>query len=258
MNRNLLKITRFSTLLAALWLSACDKKESAPTPATERVPPPSAPQEEPKQEGVRTLKVEKVATASFLIDAPLEKIKGASTEARGALHLDVNDLAKTTGGVDIDLSTLKTVTFDDEGKDKKQTEHALNWLSLGSDIEAKQREENRWARFSIKKISVEGPSALAQVPETDGKRTVSALAEGEFWLHGVSANKKIRLQVEFTGPPEAPTSVRVSTIEPLSLSLKEHDVKPRDIAGKFLQGALEKTGEKIVDEVQISLELTAK
>jgi hypothetical protein len=34
-------------------------------------------------------------------------------------------------------------------------------------------------------------------------------------------------------------------------------VKPRDITGKFLQGALEKVGDKIVDRVQISLKLRA-
>ena len=60
------------------------------------------------------------------------------------------------------------------------------------------------------------------------------------------------------GPPEAPTSIRVVTTQPLKISLKEHDVKPRDLAGKFLSGALEKIGQKIDDTVQVSLDLTAK
>jgi len=34
-------------------------------------------------------------------------------------------------------------------------------------------------------------------------------------------------------------------------------VKPRDLAGKFLAGALEKIGQKIDDSVEISLDLTA-
>ena len=63
--------------------------------------------------------------------------------------------------------------------------------------------------------------------------------------------------VTFAGPPEAPTLVRVVTAEPVRVSLKEHDVKPRDLAGKFLSGALEKVGQKIDDSVQLSLDLTA-
>jgi hypothetical protein len=50
----------------------------------------------------------------------------------------------------------------------------------------------------------------------------------------------------------------VTTLEPLPLSLKEHDIKPRDVAGKFLNGALEKVGKKIDDVVQISLDVTAR
>jgi len=49
----------------------------------------------------------------------------------------------------------------------------------------------------------------------------------------------------------------VGKSEPLKLSLKEHDIKPRDLAGKFLAGALEKVGQKIDDTVQISLDLKA-
>jgi hypothetical protein len=64
--------------------------------------------------------------------------------------------------------------------------------------------------------------------------------------------------VTFSGPPDAPTLARVVTAAPLVVSLKEHDVKPRDLAGKFLSGALEKIGQKIDDSVQISLDLTAQ
>jgi len=76
-------------------------------------------------------------------------------------------------------------------------------------------------------------------------------------LHGVSAPKTVVATVTFSGPPDAPTLARVVTAQPVRISLKEHDVKPRDLAGKFLAGALEKIGQKIDDSVEISLDLTA-
>ena len=83
-------------------------------------------------------------------------------------------------------------------------------------------------------------------------------ARGELWVHGVSSPKAIKLSASFQGPPAAPTALHVTTVEPLILSLKEHDIKPRDVAGKFLNGALEKVGKKIDDVVQISLDVTAR
>jgi len=43
----------------------------------------------------------------------------------------------------------------------------------------------------------------------------------------------------------------------MRISMKEHDVKPRDVAGKFLDGALERVGKKIDDVAQISLDVSA-
>jgi hypothetical protein len=61
----------------------------------------------------------------------------------------------------------------------------------------------------------------------------------------------------FTTGPEGALGLRIVTAEPLRLSLKEHDIKPRDVAGKFLNGALEKIGQKIDDTVQVSIDFTA-
>ena len=87
---------------------------------------------------------------------------------------------------------------------------------------------------------------------------IAVRVTGDMWIHGVSAPKTVAATVTFTGPADAPTAVHVVTTAPLPVSLKEHDVKPRDLAGKFLSGALEKIGQKIDDSVQISLDLTAK
>jgi len=197
-------------------------------------------------------------TANFLIDAPLEKIKGRSTKVRGALTVDPSDLKTGKGQIEVDLDDLKTETFGDAEKDTSQTGHAKNWLEIGSDVEAKRRDENRWVRFAIKAIDDANPTKLAAAEAKNGQRNVTVQASGDVWLHGVSSSKKVNVTLTLDGPPEAPTSIRIVTTEPLKISLKEHDVKPRDLAGKFLSGALEKIGQKIDDTVQISLDLTAK
>jgi polyisoprenoid-binding protein YceI len=191
-------------------------------------------------------------TATFLIDAPLEKIKGRSTKVRGNLDIDPQNLKASKGQIELDLDDLKTETFADDGKNKAQTEHSKNWLEIGPDVDAKHREENRWARFTIK--SIEETSAAKAADGTP----VTMKASGDLWLHGVSSPKTVTATVTIVGPSDAPTSVHVVTSQPLRVSLKEHDVKPRDLAGKFLAGALEKIGQKIDDDVQISLDLTAK
>ena len=191
-------------------------------------------------------------TATFLIDAPLEKIKGRSAKVRGNLDIDPKNLKASKGQIELDLDDLRTETFTDDGKNKAQTGHAKNWFEIGPDVDAKRREENRWARFTIKSID-ETSAAKAG----DGA-TVTVKASGDLWLHGVSSPKTVTATVTIEGPADAPTSVHVVTSQPVRVSLKEHDVKPRDLAGKFLAGALEKIGQKIDDEVQISLDLTAK
>jgi len=190
-------------------------------------------------------------TATFLIDAPLEKIKGRSSKVRGSLDIDPQNLKASKGQIEVDLDDLKTETFDDAEKNKSQTEHSQNWLEIGKDVEGKRREENRWARFTIKAIDeTSSPKAVGGTP-------VTIKASGDMWIHGVTSPKTIVATVTFSGPPDAPTLARVVTAQPVRISLKEHDVKPRDLAGKFLAGALEKIGQKIDDSVEISLDLTA-
>jgi polyisoprenoid-binding protein YceI len=253
-----LRVSRTLCLAAVplLTLAACSKDE----PSAARTAPPTVASVAPGAAvaaGQRRFEVA-AGTASFLIDAPLEKIKGRSTKVRGNLEVDPADIKTGKGQIELDLDDLKTETFGDAEKDTAQTGHAKNWFEIGSDVEAKRREENRWVRFSIKAIDDANPTKLATAEAKDGKRTVLVQATGDLWLHGVSSSKKVNVALTLEGPPEAPTSIRVVTTQPLKISLKEHDVKPRDLAGKFLSGALEKIGQKIDDTVQVTLDLTAK
>lgn len=253
--------SQFSALFGGLFVmtviaSGCGKTED---PAPARVAPPMASSVAPAAASAapttsKEFVVADEGTASFLIDAPLEKIKGTATRYRGNLQIDPANLAATRGQIDLDLGTLKTATFDDAGKNAKQTEHTHNWLEIGNDVEAKQRDENKWARFTIRSVK---PTGSTGTKDAAGPSTVEVMAEGDLWMHGKSEPKTVKLSVVFSGPAGAPTEVKIKTVEPMAVSLKAHDVKPRDVAGKFLQGVLEQVGEKIDDKVQVSLDFKA-
>ena len=221
----------------------------------QRTAPPDAAVAGPAAAGSENLRVAEVGVATFLIDAPLEKIKGRWTKFRGTISVDPVDLTKSKGEIDLDLTDLKTETFSDPSKDKAQTEHAHNWLEVGAD--APNRETDRWARFTLGSVTSATPSSLAAAPDANGVRTVKLVVRGDLWLHGVTSPKTVTLTAAFSGPPAAPTSVHVTTDQPMPVSLKEHDVKPRDVAGKFLAGSLEKVGDKITDSALLTLDVTA-
>ncbi len=240
---------------ALAWLVLGARREDVPVAGVRSRPPTPPAASAPVAASVVRFRVVATGSVSFLIDAPLEKIKGHSTKLGGTIDLDVADLSKTHGEVDLDLDDLKTETFGESDKDAAQTEHAHNWLELGDG--AKDRDANRWARFTFESIATVTPTKLADAPETNGARALKVLATGDMWLHGVSAMKTVPLTVIVNGPAGAPTSVRITTDAPIKVSLVEHDVKPRDLAGKFLNGALAKVGKKIDDTVQVSLDVSA-
>jgi polyisoprenoid-binding protein YceI len=201
--------------------------------------------------------------ATFLIDAPLEKIRGEVSEARGEVRLDAADLGQTRGEVSFRVTTLRTLTFGEAGKDESQTDHARNWLQVGSKSEAADRQRYEWATFRVMAVEVAAPpgggaARLADLPaEADGSRVVRGKAVGDLSLHGVTRSHTIAFTARVSGPAAAPTGLVLTTERPLDLSLKDHAVEPRDEIGSLLAGALEKIGKKISDRVQVSLEVKA-
>lgn len=235
---------------------ACDKKESsAATPSATAAPAPT-PAPAPAAAGVVRLPISS-ANATFLIDAPLEKIKGGTKVSKGQLDLDPADLTKSKGEVWLSLTDLVTTTFGDKGKDESQTEHARNWMEVGPESKADAKAKYQYVKFTITKVETATPK-LADVKEEGGARTFKATVTGDLWLHDKSASKSAKVTVTVKGPADAPTEVSFKTDEPFALSLKEHEVMPRDKVGSFLNGALEKIGKKIDDKVQISVDATAK
>jgi polyisoprenoid-binding protein YceI len=197
--------------------------------------------------GVASFDVVQASSGAFLIDAPLEKIRGKWNRFGGGLQVDLADPNKTRGEVTMDLSTLKTHTFGNPGKDARQTGHALNWMEIGPDVTPELRSKYAIARFSIESIS--GATAATG--------TQQVTAKGKLTLHGITLPQTVKLAVTFEGPAGAPTAVRIRTAAPMVVSLKGHDVKPRDLAGRFIAGALERVGEKVTDSSQVTLDIRA-
>ncbi|MGH7286371.1 MAG: YceI family protein [Polyangiaceae bacterium] len=190
---------------------------------------------------------------SFLIDAPLEKIKGMSEEVTGYLDVNPKELAKSGGVVKVRLSTLKTSTFDDTDKNVAQTEHARNWMEVGNDSAPETRMKYEWATLTVTSIEAT-PASLADAK--DG--VVKAKVSGDLAIHGATSKETIPVTLTFKGPADAPTELDIKTDEPMAVSMKEHDVKPRDKVGGFLNGALDRIGKKIDDKVQVSFDGVSK
>lgn len=256
-------IRLLGALLAASCLLACDKKEAPPpaaaSSATVAIPAASASsQAAPASKGKAVPLALTKGKSTFLIDAPLEKIKGVAEDIKGSIDVNPEDLAKTRGEISFKLSTLKTNTFGDAGKDESQTDHARNWMQVGKESKPEDREKFEWATFKITSVEAT-PAKLANPQEDNGGvgPTIKGKATGDFTLHGVTSRKTLSFSATFKGPADKPTGFTLKTEAPFDVSLKEHDIKPRDGIGSFLNGALEKIGKKIDDKVQVSLDVTA-
>jgi polyisoprenoid-binding protein YceI len=228
---------------------------ASPAPAPAAAPP--APSAAAQSEAASKRLEVKRGRGSFLIDAPLEKIKGASEEAKGWIEVDPAELARSRGEIMVRLTALRTTTFGDEKKDATQSGHARNWLEVGDETPAAAKAAYEFARFRLQTLTSDART-LAAAPEQDGKRTLHVRATGDLTVHGVSVPISAPLVVELEGPATAPTAATVRSEAPFDVSLKKHDVKPRDTIGKFLDGALEKVGKKIDDRVQVSVEFRAE
>jgi len=200
--------------------------------------------------------------------APAEHLKGDTSASAGSLDVDLMNLANTRGEVKIDLTSLKTHTFDAETQDTKQTKDAAGWLEVGDAVPADVREANRWAVYAIR--SVDGLSAtdvtkVAPVKQGgDDVRVVTLTSHGELLLHGHKADKEVPLEARFHFAPGAgaandakPTSIEIVTKSPLKITIAEHDVKPRDNLGKLAKRAFGLLGTKVADVLDVTFELRA-
>ncbi|HRG98910.1 MAG TPA: hypothetical protein PLR99_21820 [Polyangiaceae bacterium] len=258
--------------VVAASLGGCDKdkKEAAGEVVAAPTASALAPSTAAPTSMVVKMKLRPAGTTSIDMPAPKEHIKAQTTVAAGNLDVDLMDLSQTRGEVKVDLTSLKTATFGDATKDGTQTMHALTWLEVGDAEKEKLPEAvkaaNKFAVFAIRSIDGLAVKDLAKVaPATDkgqDVRTVELVAHGELLIHGHKVNKDVPLVVKISHPAGAatttkPTSIGITTKEPLKVVLAEHEVRPRDDVGKIAKAAFNLIGTKVADSASISMDFSA-
>jgi hypothetical protein len=244
---------------------ACSKKSDGPAPTTSASA--LAVSQAPAAAMVVKYDVVKDSKASLLGPAPIETLKAETSAMDGSLDVDLTNLLNTRGVVKVDLLTLATKTFDSKPQDDKQTKDASGWLEVGPTVAPEAREKNRWAEFAIRSIDDASVRNVTRVPAmregADDVRTVTVKAKGDLLLHQLLAkDKAVTLEVKFHYPPGAaaeskPTSIVITTKEPFKITIKDHDIKPRDAAGALARSAFGLIGTKVAEVLDITFEIKA-
>ncbi len=271
-----------ATILA---LSACSKhRDDAPAPlhtAPWRASPVTS--GAPHASDVVAYAIESRGSARFELKAHDATPRGELRVARGELSVDLMDLAKTRGHVEMDLGSVAIDAEGDGGRDVQQSQVAQDWLDVGQDRPEAARERVRWARFTIRSVDHASADAadrghvvkrgsLPALGDTEDAgdagnqarevRSVDLIANGDLELHGfrVERSLKLRALFEYAAPAVAgarPQRIVIQTRSPFVVSLQVHDIKPRDAKGVFVAEGMKLLGSKIGKDARVSLELAA-
>jgi hypothetical protein len=257
-----------AALSACAALVACEKKEEPKpvAPAASSLAPSVA---SPTSMVVK-LKLDPKGSTKIDMPAPQEKIKAQTSAVEGHLDVDLMDVTQTRGEIKVDLTSLKTATFNDATKDGSQTAHALTWLEVADAAKGKLADDvkaqNKFATFAIRSIDGVSQKDLSKVTATPENgmdvRSVDLVAHGELLVHGHRVNKDIALTAKFSHPTGAlastkPKSLKIVSKEPFKVTLAEHEVRPRDEVGKIAKAAFSILGTKVADMASISVDFTA-
>ena len=199
------------------------------------------------------------------MDAELEKIFGrAPGGLQGELFIDLKNVTKSTGLVKVDLDKLSIFQkvrkqadqdFGEETRNEKQNQDMRTWFEILPDAPADIREKNRWVEFKIEKVT--DASATDITALSGAERKVTLTATGDFVLHQRVSKRSAKLQALFKFDGDKPRSVHVTTVEPFSVGLQEHDVRPRKAFDTLADKTLEALGAKVAKVAMVSLEFDA-
>ena len=223
--------------------------------------------EAPKSTGAQRFVVESTGgTLEFTMDAPIEKIRGRvpPSAVTGEIFINARDIASTTGIIHVDLAALDLFQskadaagqpFGAETRNDTQNQHARAWLEIGPDTPDDILKRNNLVEFSLRQVTDLSATDLTQL--TGAERKVTFTAVGEFLLHQRSAAKSVKMEATFAWSGDAPTSVRIHTLEPLEIGLEEYDVRPREAFAKLAAKTLEALSDKVARSAAVRIELTA-
>lgn len=257
------KITLLAVALAVPVVFAVACKKETPVALAESasalsaaLPPPSA--------KVVAYDVDPASKTSIDMPGVKEHITADTDGAAGKLDVDLMNLANTRGEVKVDLTTLKTHTFKDD-RDASQSAHARNWLQVGDVATADEKKANQYAVFAIQTVTNISAADVSKVAATkdagEDVRTITATVHGEFLVHGHKATKDVPVEARFHYPAGAPadskpTKIDIKSTSPLRVTLKEHDVHPRDGFGKVAEWTTSLIS-KVAETADVTLDIHA-
>jgi hypothetical protein len=210
-------------------------------------------------------------------------ISGVFRLARGEVTVAPNELAAARGEVSVDLGSL-ILHGEDSLEEQRYTAQAQDWLDIGASRPEAERSRLRWARFTLTdlteltaeaartgrvsktlpKLDPDAPALLAAEDASAGTgtagnsefRSVDCMARGQLILHGFKAEHSAPVRVSFeyaagVSPNATPARVTIRSRRPLVVTLKAHDIKPRDSAGVFIAHDLGLLGTKVATEARV-------
>lgn len=181
---------------------------------------------------------------SFRLPAKEAAPSGVLRNVTGEIETTLEDLGQTRGTLRFDLASL--ALFSDTGADDaERTTSAFSWLGIGAAAPRDDQKDFQNATFELTSLvtlsssSFERAAVISEVASKERVRRVTATAAGRFTLRRFAVDHRIPVQLDFHSAlpeksPLAPTRVVVHFPKEIRIPLSEHDVKPRDDAGRVL------------------------
>jgi hypothetical protein len=205
----------------------------------------------------------KTSSLEMTMLAELENIHGSGNRGlTGRISFDPRNVLTASGSIRFDLTRLQLLHAIKRGDTEEMGEPRLSskqnddmriWLEIASDTPAEMLKRYRYATFTFDRVKKAVPASL---PSEPGEHRLLLIVEGAFDLHGHTVTKTVLLNATVTQTAAGVTQVRASTAEPLTISLGEHDVRPRTAFGILADRTLEAMGKKVAKTPQVHLELS--
>ena len=263
---------RAALLMLVTCSAACSKTEPPPPERTEPWPaPPVVESAEPGAPLAHAAKFRIASRCALTVELPAKEAtpRGMLRVARGELEVDLTNLERTRGRIEIDVASVAMEADGDAGSAEWDAE-ARAWLDVGVKRPESERERLRWATFTLTSLSELSTSAAhdgkRSRPAADAdagdaaavgeERSVMATATGQLSLHGFRVERSLRVRASFrygapAVPGAVPVGVRLELVRPLSVSLLAHDIKPRDAAGVFVAQKTKLLGKQVGKDARV-------
>jgi hypothetical protein len=265
-------------------LVACSKSEPPPPERTEPWPaqPVASAGSGSGPEQKARFKLDDRCELALELPAKEATPRGNIRVTRGELELDLMNLERSRGTIEIDVGSLVMNPERDDGGEN-WTAEALAWLDVGENRPEAERERQRWASFALTELSeLSAPAAHAgkrhalaaaaerppagelgdAAPPVGEERSVTATVTGALTLHGFRVERRARVRALFryaapAVPGALPHSVRLELARPVPISLEAHDIKPRDASGIFVAQRSKWLGVRVGRQANVSGWLSA-